>query len=567
MGDIVMEKVKCDCGHVNPYGTYLCESCGKPLIEDKGSVADMRYEGVARRSQTYSKTIVDKIWNFFSSVKVGIWIIVLLLIASSLGTLFPQEMYIPPGERAVTYYEQEYGTLGKLYYQLGFHNLYSSWWYMMLIAALGISLVICSLDRVVPLHRALKTQRVTRHEGFLKRQKLFIKTDKLDNAELEIEKAEKVLLEKKYKVRKENGNLLAEKGRFSRWGPYVNHVGLIIFLIGAMLRFFPEMYIDENIWVRDGEEVVIKGTDGEYFLRSNGFTIELYDENDERYQDAMQRTGSPTVKSYSTDATLLKRKDTGAIGVGMELEEIKDHKILVNDPLTFDGFSLYQVDYKLNELAEFTFVLESVTEDDNEDLSNIKFSVDLYDPQMVYEFDNGYRIEIMQYFPNFFINDAQEPDTRNRIPDNPRLIFEVFTPGMDPETDQGEISLIGVQVNESLNGQNDYRIRMIDVEMNNVTALTVRKDRTIPILFVGGFIFMIGLIQGSYWHHRRIWLQNRNGEIWVAGHANKNWHGLKKDFEDISEKTVIPVPIDQTENEQMKEEEEKGVTKNDGTIK
>ena len=24
---------------------------------------------------------------------------------------------------------------------------------------------------------------------------------------------------------------LAEKGRFSRWGPYVNHVGLIIFLI------------------------------------------------------------------------------------------------------------------------------------------------------------------------------------------------------------------------------------------------------------------------------------------------------------------------------------------------
>ena len=35
---------------------------------------------------------------------------------------------------------------------------------------------------------------------------------------------------KRYHVREENGDLLAEKGRFSRWGPYVNHIGLIIFL-------------------------------------------------------------------------------------------------------------------------------------------------------------------------------------------------------------------------------------------------------------------------------------------------------------------------------------------------
>ena len=50
---------------------------------------------------------------------------------------------------------------------------------------------------------------------------------------------------KRYKVREENGNILAEKGRFSRWGPYVNHIGLIIFLIGGMLRFVPGMYVDK----------------------------------------------------------------------------------------------------------------------------------------------------------------------------------------------------------------------------------------------------------------------------------------------------------------------------------
>ncbi|SIF23882.1 Uncharacterised protein [Mycobacteroides abscessus subsp. abscessus] len=67
-----MKEVKCECGHLNPHGTILCESCGKVLEEqakDK-KLIDMRYEGTARRSQTYNKTFVDKIWNFFSSVKV-----------------------------------------------------------------------------------------------------------------------------------------------------------------------------------------------------------------------------------------------------------------------------------------------------------------------------------------------------------------------------------------------------------------------------------------------------------------------------------------------------------------
>ena len=168
-------KVKCDCGHVNPHGTVLCEACGKVLDEKDQDqlLVDMRYEGSARRSQTYNKTIIDKIWNFFSSVKVGVSLIVITLIASTLGTIFPQEMYIPPNFPAAEYYQDQYGWLGKMYFELGFHNLYSSWWYLLLIASIGVSLVICSLDRVIPLYRALNKQKITRHEGFLKRQRLF----------------------------------------------------------------------------------------------------------------------------------------------------------------------------------------------------------------------------------------------------------------------------------------------------------------------------------------------------------------------------------------------------------
>ena len=65
----------------------------------------------------------------------------------------------------------------------------------------------------------------------------------------------------------EDGNVLAEKGRFSRWGPYVNHIGLIIFLFGVMLRSLPSMYVDEALWLRDGEMKEIPGTEGQYYLK------------------------------------------------------------------------------------------------------------------------------------------------------------------------------------------------------------------------------------------------------------------------------------------------------------
>src|SRR3954468_13177720 len=124
-------KVKCDCGHVNPHGTVLCEACGKVLDEKDQDqlLVDMRYEGSARRSQTYNKTIIDKVWNFFSSVKVGMWIIVAILVAAAIGTILPQVFYVPATSETdiAAYYERIYGWFGTMYYKLGLSDLYSSW--------------------------------------------------------------------------------------------------------------------------------------------------------------------------------------------------------------------------------------------------------------------------------------------------------------------------------------------------------------------------------------------------------------------------------------------------------
>lgn len=542
-----MDNVKCECGHVNPHGTVVCEFCGKPLEEadGKSKLLNMRYEGVARRSQTYTTTFIDKIWMFFSSVKVGIWIIILLLVASALGTIYPQEMYIPPTVNPAEHYKSEYGFTGQLYYQLGFHNLYGSWWYMLLIASLGVSILIASLDRFVPLYRALKTQRVTRHENFMKRQRIF-GSSKVEDIDRSLEQVNQKLKEKNYKISEENGNLVAEKGRFARWGPYINHIGLILFLIGCMLRFFPGMYLDDHVWIREGEIAVVPGTGGQYHVGNEEFLIELYDENDEVFAEAIQRSGGPVVKTYQTDAILYEREDTGTVGIEGELVKIDEHKIRVNDPLSFDGFSLYQVDYKLNELNIMSFTLEN--KETGETFG--RMDVDLFAPEPVYDLGDGYRVEIRQYFADYFLNNNNIPSTRSKIPNNPVFIFDMYT----PETPDGEVSFVGIRQNLEPLGENEYKMTFIDVDTKHVTALAVRKDHTLGFLIVGGIIFMIGLIQGAYWSHRRVWLQRINGEVWVAGHTNKNYYALRKDIDFALAGSGIASPVDQVEEEEKEQQ-------------
>lgn len=211
-----MEKITCVCGHENPFGTKICGKCGRPLSEDAKAqkILDMRYDGSAIRSKTYNKSIIDKIWNFFSSVKVGVSLIVITLIASSLGTFFPQKFNIQAATEAekALYYEQNYGTIGKLYYELGFSDIFNSWWYQILVGLLAISIIVASLDRGIPLYKSLKNQRVKRHESFMKKQRIVAQGpvtegDPSKTLDLISEK----MTQLRYKVRRDGNALLAEK--------------------------------------------------------------------------------------------------------------------------------------------------------------------------------------------------------------------------------------------------------------------------------------------------------------------------------------------------------------------
>lgn len=545
-----MSKIKCKCGHENPFGTVLCEKCGRPMTEEakQSELVDMRYEGSARRSQTYKRSIIDKIWNFFSSVKIGVSIIIAVLATSAIGTLFPQKFYVPVQTDAemLAYYERLYGFVGTLYYKLGFYDMYNSWWFKVLIGMLGTSIIIASVDRVFPLYKSLKRQRTKRHPSFMNRQRIYGQGASV-TPDLSLEKSAEKLKELKYNVKTENGAILAEKYRFSRWGPYINHVGLIIFLFGILLRGIPGFYVDETMWIREGELRSIPGAP-EYYLKSNKFTMETYskDEANEVFGEALDRVGS-IVKNYQTDVSLYKKKEGGLTG-STDLEFEKDYSIVVNKPLKFDGYNIFQMDYRLNELKSMKMkLIEKGT-----DKSFGEFTIDLDDPKGVYELEDGATVNLIGYYADYAGVENGEPVSKSPIPNNPAFIFDMRT----PDKPKGEKSFVAIQQTLETE-ENAYQVKFVSADTRHISGLTIRKDKTLYILLLGGVIFMIGVIMGSYWNHRRIWVQKgEDDNLLVAAHTNKNWFSLKKELNVVKDFAGLPDYVDRRDTDIESEQEE-----------
>ncbi|NIK12336.1 cytochrome c biogenesis protein ResB [Alkalibacillus almallahensis] len=538
------ETIRCECGHENKEGTVLCEACGKPISEnqhidgnDQQNVLEMRYEGGARRSQTYKRTVVDKVWGFFSSVKVGVWLIVITLVFSALGTIYPQEQFKNSPLPSSAFYEEEYGLTGKIFYQLGFHNMYDSWWYITLVALIGVSIIISSIDRYVPLRRALKNQKTKKNEIFVKRQRVVSFDNELSENDLNTVKTN--LKKQRYKVHEEDGHIFAEKNRFSRWGPYVNHIGLIIILIASIFRMFEVMHIDDYVWVREGEVQAIPGTGQEYYVENNKFIYEVYDaDTEERFTRALEDVENPVPKNFQTNATIYRATNDPILGEKPELEKVTEGEIRLNQPVIFDGYSLYQSGTQVeSEYNSISMELQL----NNQSLGAFTFDTDEAPSEFKLE-ESDTTITIDNWYPELEFTD-EGPSSFSKYPRNPGIIFTVSS----PELEEDERFFYLQEKVIPLADNNQANVNVSEVDRRSASGLTVKKDNTLPLFGLGAGIFMIGVSQGLYWYHRRIWIHPKDGVYHIGVHTNKNWYGMNQELDKITKGTNVNSFVDQQE--------------------
>ena len=108
--------------------------------------------------QDKNKSFIDRVWNFFASVRFAIIIFTLIAATSVVGTILEQRA---EPEKNLQVLSRIFGdsaapTLYTVFNSLGFMDMYRSWWFITLLVLFAVNLIICSVDRLPRIWRLVK---------------------------------------------------------------------------------------------------------------------------------------------------------------------------------------------------------------------------------------------------------------------------------------------------------------------------------------------------------------------------------------------------------------------------
>jgi len=238
---------------------------------------------------------IDQVWNFFISVKLAIFTLIILAIASIFGTIVEQNQ--PPEKYHQIYEDWAYSLMDRI----NLFNMYHSWWFLALLVLFTVNLTCCTIDRFPKMLNVVRNPR-TKLDGNLEKtlslSDRWKKKGTLSDWAAKYSSALSAAFAKP-KVTEEGGevHLYAETGVASRFGVYVTHLSIIIIFIGAILGNV--LGFKSYVNITDGEEASHLDTRGgkehidlPFSVRNNKFSLETYP------------SGQP--KKYASDLSVIE---------------------------------------------------------------------------------------------------------------------------------------------------------------------------------------------------------------------------------------------------------------------
>ena len=437
--------------------------------------------------------LLDGTWDFFASTKVASVIIVAIAVASVLGTLIEQESLYQDWRPPYLYYPDRYGEFwGNLFMRLGLTHTFSSVWYAALILMLVISLIICSLHRLVPLHRMLVRPQVWKLPHFLRKQQIVLE------AGCDLAEAEAMLRRSGYRIWRDRECIYAEKGRLSRYGPYVLHIGLLVVCFAASAKALPGWDESQDVWIPDGQTVKVPGTD--FAITNHQFTIELYE------------NGMPS--RFATDASIL-----------VDGEEVLRRTIEVNRPLSYGGWDIYQASWREEPGMAHLRLVHAET---GQVVTTIPF--DLRDPAPEFPVEGtNLKVAVRTYLHDFMLDpETGQPTNASYEVLNPVLMAEVVA--ADTEQVLGRIALVILGDTPAVYA-GPYYLEVDRVDTRWYTALKLHQDKTVPYMYAGLAVVFIGMLMTFFIYHWQVWVRAENGGVLIGARAYKNRFGLNREIQ------------------------------------
>lgn len=169
---------------------------------------------------------IEKLWDLFSSMKLGLFLLGIIALIAGIGTIFPQVSEDPAKAE----------TVGKVWQVLGFTHLYSTSWFRLLLGLLCINLVVCSVQRFQGIYvRTFKPQPPPDPINVPQKVRREISGSSIALRQM----VESTLHSKRfYLVTKETEkgwSFIALKRRWGNWGSLFTHIAFVVLVIGALI--------------------------------------------------------------------------------------------------------------------------------------------------------------------------------------------------------------------------------------------------------------------------------------------------------------------------------------------
>ena len=270
--------------------------------------------------------ILRRIINWASSLKVAIFLLLLIALASAIGTAIPQGSSI---ESYLENYEANpwLGFInGQAILNLQLDHVYSSNWFLGLLSWLGVALIICSWRRQWPILKA--AFRWVDYKEPKQLSKLSIaKTIQATQPLKGLDKLSAYLQQQGWTIKTANGRLAARKGAIGRIGPPIIHFGLVLLLFGSALSALKGQQVEQFLAPGRSFELINQSGLNQLTIRLNEFNIDR------------DPAGRP--EQFRSKLELIEPDQKQGL--------IRETS--VNHPLRFNGITVYQADWSLAALT------------------------------------------------------------------------------------------------------------------------------------------------------------------------------------------------------------------------
>lgn len=499
-------------------------------------------------SGTPPMSIIDRFFAFLSSLKLAIFLISFVAFLSIVGTLVIQTPLAQPGQIEEAYMP---ATI-RIFTLLGFFDVYHSWWFTSVLALLGLNLIFCTIDLFPRTAEFVKRPKLDASEYYIQGQpckeqfSTALSDDELDR------RIDEVLRKHGLKPVKnsfpDRRVFFAQKGLWWRFTVYFIHAALLVIFAGGIITsYFGFSGFVPLVEGEKSDKFLLRTPNGEE-QRPFGFELQC------RNTEIEFRKDLPGVRFSRLDVDDIKsvgkvHRWTSNMSVFENGKEKFQYPIIVNEPLNYRGFKIYQASFGIT--ADFKSLEFMIKKDGAPDTQAVKFTLKPDEALKIPGTD--LTATVKQFIPDPFLDPKSgQPRSRSKSYFDPRYDAPVallnITNGEGKTFEKWALynpDALWSAVDRRDGNPLGYITAMSNVEPRYYTGLQVSHSPGYETFVVGSFMILAALILRFFFGHRRFWVTiKKDGklqQVYVGAHTSRHKSTLQKMFGDLTTelKTVM----------------------------